>query len=456
MRTTILLTGLMLLSLVGLAQNGVNYNDVAVIVNDNSNVSLEIGAYFQEQRKIPDENMIHISSTTDEEINLATFNDIAGQIETCLLSKSLSNSINYLVTTKGVPLKVKVGELNEEDFSSYLSSAAFESELCAFLSSSSRDKIGKSSFVKNPYFLKDCSFSREEFDIFLVSRLDGYTKEDVIGLIDRSGPDIKVDMISVLSVFDINDVDDGDNLEAAEMKMNSTVSCFEDNGWPVIYDKDIDILQEQENVLLYSCANLVNYNKVVNNAWNDGSVAEILGMFSACTFEKGSNDNNVFLVADLINEGVGAGIGYVYIPYIQTSFLNKEFFKSYLESDNQYNLAESYYKAVMHLSWISVLIGDPKTSIIVEDIEASTMEENLSGSVKIFPNPVSNVVFIKVENTLVNSVSVYNTAGQLLKSKISYDSLNQCSVDLSMLSKGLYLIKVVTAKGGVSKRVLVK
>ncbi len=46
--------------------------------------------------------------------------------------------------------------------------------------------------MQNPYFLDAAdprtapSFTHERFDIYLVTRLDGFTEEDVLGLIRRA------------------------------------------------------------------------------------------------------------------------------------------------------------------------------------------------------------------------------------------------------------------------------
>jgi hypothetical protein len=44
-----------------MAQPNVNYNDVAVIVNDNSQSSQDIANYFKVKRNIPAQNIIHIN-----------------------------------------------------------------------------------------------------------------------------------------------------------------------------------------------------------------------------------------------------------------------------------------------------------------------------------------------------------------------------------------------------------
>lgn len=70
-----------------------NYNDVAVIVNDNSPVSVEIANYFKNARSIPNENIIHINASTNEQIDSLEFVSIRTQIEDYLISSNLVNQL---------------------------------------------------------------------------------------------------------------------------------------------------------------------------------------------------------------------------------------------------------------------------------------------------------------------------------------------------------------------------
>ena len=58
----------------------VSYNDVAVVVNDSSQTSIDIGNYFAQQRNIPSQNIIHITCTTQEEIDTAQLFDLLSQV----------------------------------------------------------------------------------------------------------------------------------------------------------------------------------------------------------------------------------------------------------------------------------------------------------------------------------------------------------------------------------------
>jgi hypothetical protein len=66
------------------------------------------------------------------------------------------------------------------------------------------------------------------------------------------------------------------------------------------------------------------------------------------------------LIADLIAEGISGVKGYVYEPYSNAMARPHVLFDRYI---SHYNLAESYFMASYLISWMDVVIGDPKTSI---------------------------------------------------------------------------------------------
>jgi len=125
----------------------VSYDDVAVIVNTNSAASQAIADYFRVKRNIPPSNMISVHVDTTEEIDSTMFTILRSQVEDQLILNNLQHAVNYLVTTKGVPLKVNRGST----FSQSSPSASVESELMLVLGSRSQF-IGGEGPQMNPYF----------------------------------------------------------------------------------------------------------------------------------------------------------------------------------------------------------------------------------------------------------------------------------------------------------------
>ena len=166
----------------GVAHAGASYNDVGVIINVNSSASQTIGTYFAQKRGIPSANIIYVNAPTDEEITDAQFQALRSQVESHLQANNLVNALNYLVTTKGVPLKVNRGDT----FSMTSPSASLESELMLILGSYA-NLIGGTGRTYSPYYSKAGAFSRATYSMYLITRLDGYTVPDVLDLIDRTG-----------------------------------------------------------------------------------------------------------------------------------------------------------------------------------------------------------------------------------------------------------------------------
>ncbi|MGX5857147.1 T9SS type A sorting domain-containing protein [Dyadobacter jiangsuensis] len=77
-----------------------------------------------------------------------------------------------------------------------------------------------------------------------------------------------------------------------------------------------------------------------------------------------------------------------------------------------------------------------------------TASVNLGSSglgVRVYPNPASSVLLIQgVDPKSVNHVSLTNTSGQLVA---QYGAVPETGIDLSKLSNGMYLIKIVTKDG---------
>ena len=79
------------------------------------------------------------------------------------------------------------------------------------------------------------------------------------------------------------------------------------------------------------------------------------------------------------------------------------------------------------------------------------MAEN-EAQLKVYPNPTNNLVTIEAES--MTEVLVYNIIGQcVLRKEIAG---NQATIDLQHVSEGLYLLRVKTANGIVSKRIAVE
>ena len=355
--------GLILGGTGSLAHAAQGYSDVAVIVNVNSSASQTIGSYFAQQRSIPSANIIYVDAPAVEEITNDEFQSIRSQVESHLQANDLVTTINYLVTTKGVPLKINRGDT----FSMSSPSASLESELMLILGTYV-NSIGGAGRVYSPYYTKNAAFSRTAYGFYLVTRLDGYTTEDVLSLIDRSGPGTKV---SSSSRF-VLDQDPVWNTTAPFLNdyMAQARTALQNRGRVVELNSDSVYVTSRANVIGYvSWGSNDHYqsefteNAIPFNSWVPGAIAETYVSTSGRSFEEPPSYGQS-LVADLIREGASGVKGYVYEPYSSSMANSSYLFDRYAAG---FNLAESYYMASRYFSWMDVVVGDPKTTITFVD-----------------------------------------------------------------------------------------
>jgi uncharacterized protein (TIGR03790 family) len=335
------------------------YDDVAVIVNTNSPTSVAIGTYFQNARSIPAANMIYVAVDTVEEIDSTSFNMLRSQVENYLTTNNLTNSVNYLVTTKGVPLKINRGNT----FSTTSPSASVESELMLILGPYS-SYIGGTGRITSPYYYQTAHFSRSTYGIYLVTRLDAFTLQQVYDMINRSGPNLSVSS-STTFVFD-QDPDWNSSIPALNNYLVTAKTTLEGRGKVVALDQSTTFLTNRASVIGYTSwgsndhyANYYTTYAIPHNTWADGAIAETYVSTSGRTFMAPASYGQS-LVADLIAEGVSGVKGYVYEPYSSAMAIAYVLFDRYTSG---YNLAESFSTASRYSSWMDVIVGDPKTSI---------------------------------------------------------------------------------------------
>lgn len=112
---------------------------------------------------------------------------------------------------------------------------------------------------------------------------------------------------------------------------------------------------------------------------------------------------------------------------------------------------QSFNVALPAGTTITNVIFDPNKDIISRNSTAtlSTDVFNPETAINIFPNPVSDIVTIEIpSSTILQKVSLYNTIGQK-----SFEA-NQNSINISSLSKGVYVIELQTSEGIFHKKLI--
>lgn len=357
-----------------------NYNDVLVLINSNSPVSEQVGTYFASTRNVPAQNIVRVNAPTAEEIDSTAFTSMRTQVESYITSRGLTNQINYIVTTKGMPLSVNRGNT----FSTSSPSSSVESELSLILGPYS-SSIGGNGIVFSPYYYQNMHFSKTAFGVYLVTRLDGYSYDEIKAMIDKGGPNRAFSSTGSKFVFD-QDPDWNGSLPGLNNAMTSAKTILAGKGLNGQLDQTTTYLTNQSSVIGYVSwgsndhyASLYTQYAKPSNGWAAGAIAETYVSTSGRTFNAPAAYGQS-LIADLVTEGITGVKGYVYEPFSFSMAVVSVLFDRYTGG---YNLAESYYMASRSLSWMDVVVGDPKTSVYATQgpmpIELATFTARMMG-----------------------------------------------------------------------------
>ena len=104
----LLRTALLFILVFSSAASASKPENVLVVVNANSAMSRSIGEYYARRRSIPSANVCTIKAPPQETVSRDEYtSSIASGVGSCLKAKRLVEQVLYIVTTQGVPLRVK-------------------------------------------------------------------------------------------------------------------------------------------------------------------------------------------------------------------------------------------------------------------------------------------------------------------------------------------------------------
>src|SRR5262245_26657560 len=141
---------------------------ILLVVNRNDAASREIGEYYRPRRSVPVRNVCSIATDPAEEISWKRYEqEIEQPVAQCLLKANLQETVLYIVTTLGVPLKVEgSGRGMQAEY------ASVDSELSLLYGKLKGQKFRREGWIVNPFFAKrDAPFRHPEFPMYLVTRL---------------------------------------------------------------------------------------------------------------------------------------------------------------------------------------------------------------------------------------------------------------------------------------------
>jgi uncharacterized protein (TIGR03790 family) len=335
--------------------------NVLVIANDSSPRSRSVAEYYARRRGIPLANVCRIRASTSEEITRTQYDvTVAGPVARCLSRGSLHETILFIVTTDGVPLRIAGTEGSKGNV------AAVDSELTLLYSDTKGERRPIDGYLPNPYYgrLDFPEFRHPAFPIYLVTRLAGYDFPDIRGLVDRA---LRAKNRGRF-VFDLKNGPhaDGDRwlVRAAERLPAGRV----------VLESTAQVLYGQKDVIGYAGwgSNDGNrHQRFLNFQWLPGAIMTEYVSTNARTFTRPPaqwafgnwKDRDTWfagspqsLTADYVHEGVTGASGHVAEPFLGLNARPDILFPAYSAGRT---LAESYYLAIPGLSWQNVVIGDP-------------------------------------------------------------------------------------------------
>jgi len=254
----------------------VDYSDVVVLINNQSEASRTIGWAFVTARNISSDRVFifdNSSTPTGETINRNQFDTYFLEPFRIMLSEYNGTDINYLVTTKGIPLRINGGD----------DKASFDQEI-ALVGGSYDADIGSNWWNNHGYGplagkeMKE--FTRDEYGFFLVTRLTGYSVDTALDLIEKANNSYGSRGTHILDLA-TNRNESGykfwnDDLYVANSTLNGTMNL------PVYFDEETEFVTNRSNVIGYASwgSNDGNWNKnylanggfdTTDVAWSSGS-----------------------------------------------------------------------------------------------------------------------------------------------------------------------------------------
>ena len=349
---------------------------VVVVVNTNDSGSAEIAEYYTEQRGIPKDNIIALKMPNQETVTLREFVDtIYNPLLNALIEKGWMNAvkatgldvvgrervsvathhISYLVTTRGVPLRIAndatlLGPGLEELPEQFkVNNGSVDGELALLAGPAN---LSMAAFVPNPLFSNMTATSVDAKRVIRVSRLDGPSVAVVKKLIARS-MQAEAEGLLGRAYFDIG---------GPHAKGDEWMTAAGDLAVEAYYDTDfektkrpMDCTDRYDAPAIY----MGWYRQNAYGSWGEpkwavppGAIGFHLHSFSATTVRSTSTG----WLGAFVNQGYCATVGNVYEPYLEYTHHPHMLLAALLEG---HTFGEAAMFSNPALSWQGVAIGDP-------------------------------------------------------------------------------------------------
>ena len=346
--------------------------NVLVVVNANNGDSVRIGEYYVGKRHIPGEQLVRLTglpADPPDGIDRSVFErGVDCPIADWLVRHQAQDRILFIVLTKGIPVRINGGARGED-------AASVDSELATLYLRLTGVAVPLKGPYPNPYFLDDRPvaegrpFSRHDQQIYLVSRLDGFTVDDVIGLIDR-GAAPSQDGRFILD--EKSAWTDKGNVWLREAARRLKAEGLSDDR--VVLDESTAVVTDQVDVLGYyswGSNDPAIHRRQFGLTYRPGAIGGMFVSTDGRTFREPPKDWTLpgwdekqswfagtpqSLAGDLIREGITGVSANVAEPLLGNTVRPDILFPAYVKG---FSLIEAYYLAMPSVSWMTVVVGDP-------------------------------------------------------------------------------------------------
>jgi len=357
---------------------------VLVLYNNASDEGRQIADYYAAIH--PGVRLLGLSNVpTTEDITAGTYL----QIIRPQVRAALDSSVDVIVTTKGLPLRIynpstpstfpysytdSSGQQHTVFADTYKRYSSLESELTRVDTFGTWKQMGDQTWwyppagtnpSANPYFRRDVAFSHADplnESMRLSARLDGFSAADVIASIDRA------QKAYVVPSYQQVVVDDSPVAPAHDVTaMSSLVGVLASHGQNYIYDQSTNAVLTAPQPVVGYVSHGVNDGpggleagyptKQLNFKLANGAIFHTWESYNAVSFDR-ARATGQGSIAQWLQSGGTAGVGHVEEPTASLySVANEDrLFEMML---NGYTFAEAAWNAMPQLSYVNTVVGDP-------------------------------------------------------------------------------------------------
>jgi uncharacterized protein (TIGR03790 family) len=349
---------------------------VVILANASSEDSLKLARHYAEKRGIPVENIVALPMTMAETVSWREFIDTVYQpLQDALVSRGwieatgsalkdsvgrkkyaiLGHRMSYLVTCRGVPLRVEHDEALYAEVKPFTSAVAFRTNrgaVDAELALVARSGYSINAYIPNPLFQKDRPTVLDQNKVVKVSRLDGPGLEVAMALVDHAVEAERRGLIGRAYVDIGGPHPEGDQWMEAVVKQLTALDfdmSVDRESWTIPGDARFDA---PALYFGWYSSQVVGPFTRAGFKFPAGAVALHIHSFSAETL----NTSEMHWCGPLVARGVTATFGNVYEPYLTFTHHPHLVLRALARGET---LGEAAFYALRALSWQCVVIGDP-------------------------------------------------------------------------------------------------